>query len=147
MKVNITYTSNYSLKEKLMGDKTESQYNQYDQYNDKNGFFPEDGCVYILWIGVFFIFIAYFGICYSQCREERIRDRIRQNERIEPLILRRQKIEDEQILNEKCVICLEDYQNDGEITILPCNHSFHYKCMYQWIQKERSCPLCRMSIV
>lgn len=50
--------------------------------------------------------------------------------------------------NEKqCIICMEDFVKDEEITELPCDkrHFFHTSCMMDWITKAKrvSCPICR----
>ncbi len=26
---------------------------------------------------------------------------------------------------------------------LPCNHKFHKKCLFEWLNKSFTCPLCR----
>ncbi|OWZ03208.1 hypothetical protein PHMEG_00025103 [Phytophthora megakarya] len=62
----------------------------------------------------------------------------------------------------QCTICLTnvemntEHQHEGsEKTatdsydapiILPCNHSFHRKCIFQWLQFEFHCPVCRVEI-
>ncbi len=46
-----------------------------------------------------------------------------------------------------CAICLEDIHTDEKIAQpLPCCHTFHCNCMNQWLQQNRSCPLCRYPI-
>ena len=43
-----------------------------------------------------------------------------------------------------CSICLEDFK-EGEIaSILPCCHIFHQECISPWIEKNNSCPNCRI---
>ena len=32
------------------------------------------------------------------------------------------------------------------ISQLECNHEFHTKCLYKWIHKSFTCPLCRNPI-
>ena len=46
----------------------------------------------------------------------------------------------------ECSICLNLLNNNIEIHNLKCNHSFHIFCVYDWIKKKKSCPLCRKSI-
>jgi len=29
---------------------------------------------------------------------------------------------------------------------MPCNHTFHQKCMVQWLQEKPSCPVCRTEV-
>ena len=48
--------------------------------------------------------------------------------------------------NDRCPICLEDY-NIGEIlNELICNHFYHKKCINNWIKSNNNCPICRSSI-
>lgn len=46
-----------------------------------------------------------------------------------------------------CAICLETIDISGKYAQpLPCLHIFHCNCMNQWLQQNRSCPLCRYPI-
>lgn len=40
----------------------------------------------------------------------------------------------------------EDLINSNSICILSCKHIFHYKCVLEWIEKEKTCPLCRQEL-
>ena len=44
----------------------------------------------------------------------------------------------------ECSICLEEFKSDDRVTPLPCNtrHYFHSKCIEEWSQKQKFCPLC-----
>ena len=54
------------------------------------------------------------------------------------------KLKDE---NKRCVICLEDFQNNDKSIYLPCFHLFHEKCITDWINMKKGfCPLCRTII-
>ena len=46
----------------------------------------------------------------------------------------------------RCGICLDKYKIQERITILHCNHKYHYKCIRNWISYGDSCPLCRKLI-
>lgn len=50
--------------------------------------------------------------------------------------------------DEKCAICLEDFQL-GDVTLfLKCDHFFHKKCFLKFLRLEisvQTCPLCRGS--
>lgn len=47
-----------------------------------------------------------------------------------------------------CAICLDDYNDDVQIRELSCKHTFHQKCVDQWLLSTCSlCPLCRQSLV
>jgi len=48
---------------------------------------------------------------------------------------------------ERCIVCLEDYE-DGEIVLqLPCSHIFHGHCATEWFKRSKICPLCRREVV
>ncbi|KAM3143612.1 hypothetical protein pb186bvf_004374 [Paramecium bursaria] len=46
---------------------------------------------------------------------------------------------------EECIICLESFLSDKEekCAVTPCFHIFHFKCIEQWLSKQRTCPFCR----
>ena len=50
------------------------------------------------------------------------------------------------LTEEECSICLDKLKN--EIAHLSCNHFFHYRCIGDWINKNREmnkevlCPIC-----
>ena len=140
LKINITYFQNTTFKEEYMENY------KYNHYPNKNIDGSGEIMAGFLFFGVFLIFISYFYICYSQCRQERIRDQIRR-ERNEPLIIRHKLLTNQELLNEECVICLDKFELNEKITTLSCNHYYHYNCIKEWTQKERSCPLCRLNIV
>jgi len=48
----------------------------------------------------------------------------------------------------KCIICLGEYGEGDEVTILPgCNHSFHKECISQWLGQQKTCPICRIELI
>ena len=51
----------------------------------------------------------------------------------------------------KCAICLETEisfkkSNIVNISILSCQHIYHYKCIKQWLRRNDTCPTCRKII-
>ncbi|CDW89113.1 zinc finger protein [Stylonychia lemnae] len=50
--------------------------------------------------------------------------------------------------NKECAICLEDFEDDCDVTPLPCDirHYFHPHCITDWIKQNNTCPLCKKVI-
>ena len=46
-------------------------------------------------------------------------------------------------LDKECPICLKKFEQDDELTLLPCGHEFHNECVTAWLCKAANCPLCR----
>ncbi|KAF8453650.1 hypothetical protein BGX38DRAFT_1268453 [Terfezia claveryi] len=47
----------------------------------------------------------------------------------------------------RCPVCLEDFEEDQEVRVLPCGHSFHTDCIDPWLLNVAgSCPLCRIDL-
>ena len=46
-------------------------------------------------------------------------------------------------IDQDCVICLQNINQESEIKILPCAHIYHKNCINEWINVNRSCPTCR----
>lgn len=45
----------------------------------------------------------------------------------------------------QCSICIEDLsKNHAKIIEMPkCLHKFHQDCLFEWLARQNSCPLCR----
>merc|ERR1719343_810073 len=47
----------------------------------------------------------------------------------------------------ECCLCLEAYQPEHKVRVLPCGHFFHQGCVDAWFQAKRflprTCPLCK----
>ena len=48
----------------------------------------------------------------------------------------------------ECIICMEEYKPEDEVTPLPCDerHFFHSRCIEDWLKTNNSCPLCKKAI-
>ncbi|CAN6481172.1 unnamed protein product [Victoria cruziana] len=47
----------------------------------------------------------------------------------------------------QCCICLGEYQERDVLRFLPkCGHAFHVTCIDRWLLKQRTCPVCRLSL-
>ncbi len=48
-----------------------------------------------------------------------------------------------------CCVCLDSFEEDVELTRLPCKHSFHSSCIHPWLQQQglkACCPLCKAAV-
>lgn len=43
-------------------------------------------------------------------------------------------------MDQECSICLDNITIKRKL--LPCNHTFHYKCINKWFKNLHRCPLC-----
>jgi hypothetical protein len=44
---------------------------------------------------------------------------------------------------EKCAICMMDFEDQIEIRKLPCKHFYHPQCIDIWLVNNSSCPVCK----
>lgn len=51
---------------------------------------------------------------------------------------------DEDMQNEECAICYENYAEYVEAKKVACGHVFHTECIDQWALINAHCPLCRV---
>jgi len=52
----------------------------------------------------------------------------------------------DKIDDKDCCICLCDFDDDCEVSILMCNHILHKDCMIEWGKYRQSCPVCREEV-
>ena len=46
-----------------------------------------------------------------------------------------------------CSICMEHYDEDDTLSLLPCAHKYHTDCIRPWFaQGEKSCPHCKIDV-
>ena len=45
-----------------------------------------------------------------------------------------------------CCICLAPIKINQEVTLLKCQHLYHFKCLDKWVEKKEACPFCRGKI-
>lgn len=46
----------------------------------------------------------------------------------------------------ECSICMDSVELDTEVTVLPCQHWFHFECIKSWLTEHDTCPHCRKPI-
>ncbi|CAM0883992.1 unnamed protein product [Alopecurus aequalis] len=50
------------------------------------------------------------------------------------------------VIGTQCTVCLAEYADGDELRRLPgCRHTFHRRCVDDWLRRRPSCPLCRSS--
>lgn len=54
----------------------------------------------------------------------------------------------EYVLPEECAVCIDPYLLEDHVTMLPCRHLFHTKCVRTWATRENeNCPSCRYDLI
>ena len=49
--------------------------------------------------------------------------------------------------DDECPVCADEFQAGDQIVTLPdCRHTFHAACVFQWLELQSNCPMCRSSI-
>ncbi|KAJ7639028.1 hypothetical protein FB45DRAFT_741159 [Roridomyces roridus] len=49
--------------------------------------------------------------------------------------------------DQRCPICLDDYQASDPVTKLgDCRHWLHKECLEQWLKGASTCPVCRKDV-
>lgn len=48
--------------------------------------------------------------------------------------------------NSECPVCLE-LIGDANVAISQCKHKYHFECLYGWLKKSNTCPLCRGNLI
>ena len=46
----------------------------------------------------------------------------------------------------ECSICMDNVEIGTEVTVLPCQHWFHFECIESWLKEHDTCPHCRKPI-
>ncbi|XP_061644538.1 E3 ubiquitin-protein ligase RNF130 isoform X2 [Phyllopteryx taeniolatus] len=46
-----------------------------------------------------------------------------------------------------CAVCIEAYQLNDVVRILPCKHVFHKACVDPWLHEHCTCPMCKLNIL
>jgi hypothetical protein len=52
-----------------------------------------------------------------------------------------------EIKDEMCSVCQYDYLPGERLRKLTCIHSFHRRCVDDWLKKEKVCPNCKEEVV
>ncbi|XP_034933731.1 E3 ubiquitin-protein ligase TRAIP-like [Chelonus insularis] len=46
-------------------------------------------------------------------------------------------------MNGQCSICCAIFQSSDELCSPLCGHVFHFSCLFQWLERSKTCPQCR----
>lgn len=46
-----------------------------------------------------------------------------------------------------CPTCLDDYTPENPKIITKCSHHFHLSCIYEWMERSETCPVCNKETV
>ncbi|KAK4792662.1 hypothetical protein SAY86_023097 [Trapa natans] len=52
----------------------------------------------------------------------------------------------DEVEDESCSICTEDYESGDNIVSIDCSHQFHSGCILKWVRRNSNCPLCRSDV-
>lgn len=47
---------------------------------------------------------------------------------------------------ETCPLCLEEYSPGDSVMRLTCFHAFHKSCLDPWLDKNPTCPSCKLDL-
>ena len=42
-----------------------------------------------------------------------------------------------------CTVCHSEFEAEGKVVQLPCEHCFHEPCILPWLEMNHTCPVCR----
>ena len=45
-----------------------------------------------------------------------------------------------------CSVCHSDFEAEGQVVQLPCEHCFHERCILPWLEMHHTCPNCRADL-
>ncbi|XP_032084745.1 RING finger protein 215 [Thamnophis elegans] len=48
---------------------------------------------------------------------------------------------------DSCAICLDQFQRNQCLRVLPCLHEFHRDCVDPWLLLQQTCPLCKHNVL
>ena len=57
------------------------------------------------------------------------------------------KMEMKIMCSSTCSICIDDFEKDEMLRVLPCGHMYHMECILPWLTtRAPNCPLCKDNI-
>lgn len=50
--------------------------------------------------------------------------------------------------DDQCSVCIDNFAEGDDITVLPCSHAFHSDCIVPWLtERQAKCPLCKFDVL
>ena len=46
----------------------------------------------------------------------------------------------------QCCICTELFETTSDVSATLCGHTFHARCLRQWLEQSKTCPHCRKKV-
>lgn len=53
---------------------------------------------------------------------------------------------EDKLYHSECPICLMEWDHDDSIKVTSCGHAFHEACLGGWLERNRTCALCRRDL-
>ncbi|KAL3509251.1 hypothetical protein ACH5RR_028652 [Cinchona calisaya] len=50
-------------------------------------------------------------------------------------------------VEEICVVCQSEYEDEEELGILGCRHEYHASCITRWLMTKNVCPVCKRAAI
>jgi len=97
----------------------------------------------IIYIAILVSFASIIRTCYKR----RIRHFAEFDNIFITPIVTQQTLENMDLEDNQCVICLVAYVPGDYVSRLPCEHRFHRACINPWLSNNNTCPTCRAAIV
>jgi hypothetical protein len=106
---------------------------------------------------IFILLFALTNIIINYCKKRK-RHLLINIDNIDDMVIKDNNISNLKYVQTNCAICLNDYLinkwdsdtneisneiSNENITILPCQHIFHKKCIQEWFLHKQECPICR----
>ena len=51
-------------------------------------------------------------------------------------------IVEKKLIGYECLICLDEFNQGQQLTVIKCGHLYHTPCLNSWFLKKKTCPLC-----